>query len=126
MNFLLVDDSIIIRTAIEKTLMEHPNARKFKFFNADNGKVALQVLKSNFIDLIFLDWNMPVMSGEDLINTMRETKAFNHVRIIMATTEGSKSQVIKMAKKGINGYLVKPFDKQGVIKVFDTVSARMH
>ncbi len=126
MNILLVDDSIMPRTIIQNTLREHPDASTFHFFTAENGKAALEVLQNNPIDLIFLDWNMPVMSGEELVHAIRNDKHFNKVRIIMATTEGGKEKVIKMAKRGVHGYLIKPFKHNAITKAFDTVASRMH
>ena len=125
MNILLVDDSMIMRTILQNTLKKHKDADKFTFFTAENGLLALDVLKNNEINIMFLDWNMPIMTGEELVYKMREDKQFNKVRIIMATTEGGKDAVIRMAKKGVNGYLVKPFDHKAVMKAFDTVYARM-
>ena len=125
MNILLVDDSMIMRTILQNTLKKHDDADKFTFFTAENGLLALEVLKANDINIMFLDWNMPVMTGEELVYKMREEKKFNKIRIIMATTEGGKTQVIKMAKKGVNGYLVKPFNHKSVLKAFDTIYARM-
>jgi len=125
MNILIVDDSTIMRTVLKNTILKHADAKKFKFFTAENGLIGLEILKANNINIMFLDWNMPVMTGEELICKMREDKSFNKVRIIMATTEGSKSQVIKMAKKGVNSYLVKPFNNDSIMKAFDTVYSRI-
>jgi two-component system chemotaxis response regulator CheY len=125
MNILIVDDSTIMRTVLKNTVSKHEDAKNFEFFTAENGKVGLEVLQQNKIDIMFLDWNMPVMTGDELVHKMREDKSFNKVRIIMATTEGAKQQVIKMAKKGVNGYLVKPFNHDSVMKAFDAVYARM-
>lgn len=125
MNILLVDDSNIMRTILKNTLSKHGDAAKFNFFMAENGRIAYDIMKDNDINMMFLDWNMPIMTGEELVNKIREEKQFNKVRIIMATTEGAKSQVMKMAKKGVNGYLVKPFNHSAVIKSFDAIYARM-
>ena len=125
MNILIVDDSTIMRTVLKNTLSKHEDASKFTFFTAENGLLGLEVIKANEISIMFLDWNMPVMTGEELVHKLREDKAFNKVRIIMATTEGAKSQVIKMAKKGVNGYLVKPFNHDSVMKAFNAVYARI-
>jgi len=125
MNILIVDDSTIMRTVLKNTISRHADAENFEFFSAENGLIGLEVLKANNINIMFLDWNMPVMTGEELVHKMREDKTLNKVRIIMATTEGARSQVIKMAKKGVNGYLVKPFNHDAVMKAFDAVYARM-
>lgn len=125
MNILLVDDSLVIRTVLQNILKKHPDAVNFTFFLAENGKLALDTLMQNTIDIMFLDWHMPVMTGEELIDTMHEIKKFKKVRIIMATTEGGKKAVIKMARKGVNGYLVKPFNHETVMKSFDTIYSRL-
>jgi len=125
MNILIVDDSTIMRTVLKNTVAKHDDAKNFEFFTAENGKVGLEVLQQNKIDIMFLDWNMPVMTGDELVHKMREDKSLNKVRIIMATTEGSKQQVMKMAKKGVNGYLVKPFNHDSVMKAFDAVYSRI-
>lgn len=125
MNILIVDDSTIMRTILKNTLSKHPDAENFTFFSAENGMEAYNLIKKNTINLIFLDWNMPIMTGEELVNKLREDKEYNKIRIIMATTEGGKTQVMKMAKKGVNGYLVKPFNHESIIKSFDAVASRM-
>lgn len=126
MNILLVDDSPVARMLIQSVISEHENSNEFNFFNAENGQYALEILNNHKIDLMFLDWNMPVMNGDKVVDLVRESHSFDKLRIIMATTEGSKDQVLKMAKKGINGYLVKPFNKESILKSFNTVAARMH
>jgi len=125
MNILLVDDSLIIRSVLENTLKNHPDAGDFSFFSAENGQVAHTLLLQKNIDIMFLDWHMPLMTGEDLVYKLRENKKFNKLRIIMATTEGGKESVMKMAKKGINAYLIKPFDEEVILKTFNTIYARI-
>ena len=125
MKILLVDDSIIVRTILQNTLNDHENAEDFTFLTAGNGRLALDMLRKNEINIMFLDWNMPIMTGEELIDKMREDKRLNKVRIIMATTEDGKDSVVKMAKKGVNGYLIKPFEPEAVMKAFNTVYSRI-
>jgi len=74
---------------------------------------------------VLLDWNMPQMNGEEVVEAIRQNKDWNKTRIIMATTEGSKASVIKMIKKGANGYMVKPFNEEAVFKTLETISSRM-
>ena len=65
MNILIADDSPVSRMLIQNILIEHKDADDFKFFNAENGQVALDILAYNEIDICFIDWHMPVMDGED-------------------------------------------------------------
>jgi two-component system chemotaxis response regulator CheY len=126
MNILIVDDSSSVRLLIQNTLAEHPEAGTFKFFNAENGQVALDILEYNTIDIVFVDWHMPVMDGEALTQIIHQDKRFNKVKIIMESAESDKQKVIKMLKQGINGYLLKPFEKGTITKTFDSVRKKAH
>lgn len=123
MNVLIVDDSSIVRRVLKNSLGKYFG--EATFFEAENGEQALDVMKREDINLMTLDWNMPVMNGEQVVDAVRANSEWNKTRIIMATTEGAKSQVLKMLKKGVNGYLVKPFQEDKVHKMLDTVTARM-
>lgn len=68
---------------------------------------------------------MPNMNGEEVVEAVRANKAYKKTRIIMATTEGSKESVLKMIKKGANGYMVKPFNEEAIFKTLNTITARM-
>ncbi len=126
MNILLVDDSQVARVLIQKVLSEHRHADKFNFFNAENGQYALEMLSQHKIDVMFLDWHMPVMDGEELINLIRESKKYSHIKIIIASAEDSKDKVIQMLKKKVNGYLIKPFEEDGIMKAFDSLFKSTH
>lgn len=126
MNILLVDDSSSVRLLIQNTLSEHPKADTFKFFHAENGQVALDILEYHTIDIIFLDWYMPVMDAEALITIIQANKRLKKIKTIIASAEGDKQKVIKMLKKGVNGYLLKPFEKGAIIKAFDAALNKSH
>jgi two-component system chemotaxis response regulator CheY len=68
---------------------------------------------------------MPEMNGPAVVEAVRAKKEWNKTRIIMATTEGSKSSVLEMIKKGANGYMVKPFQEDAIFKTLNTITARM-
>jgi len=125
MNILIADDSPVSRMLIQNILMEHKDADDFKFFNAENGQVALDILAYNQIDICFIDWHMPVMDGEELIKNIHLDNTLNKVRIIVATAENSKKNVMKIAKLGINAYLVKPFEKDAILARFDAISSKI-
>lgn len=126
MNILLVDDSSTVRLLIQNTLKEHPKAAFFKFFNAENGQVALDILEYHDIDIIFLDWYMPVMDAEALIEIIRKDKRLKHVKTIIASAESDKGKVLQMLKQGVHGYLLKPFKKGAIIKALDAVLNKLH
>ncbi len=60
-----------------------------------------------------------------MVVAIRAKKKWMKTRIIMATTEGSKESVLRMIKKGVNGYMVKPFNEDAIFKTLDTITARM-
>lgn len=125
MKILIVDDSSTIRRVLTNVL-----GRMFtdevQFFEAENGQIALDILNENKdITLIFLDFNMPVMNGDEFLTIVRSDKDFNAVRIIMCTTESQKSTVVSIMKKGVSGYVVKPFTPEVVRKAIQPLVSRL-
>jgi two-component system, chemotaxis family, chemotaxis protein CheY len=128
MNILVVDDSKIVRRVLSNTMQRYfkaPEWPTLNVFEAEDGVLAMKEMQKQPIDIILLDWNMPNMNGEEVVEAVRANKEWNKTRIIMATTEGSKESVLKMIKKGANGYMVKPFNEEAIFKTLDTITARM-
>jgi two-component system, chemotaxis family, chemotaxis protein CheY len=128
MNILVVDDSKIVRRVLNNTMQRYfkaPEWPTLNVFEAEDGVLAMKEMQKQPIDIILLDWNMPNMNGEEVVEAVRANKEWNKTRIIMATTEGSKESVLKMIKKGANGYMVKPFNEEAIFKTLDTITARM-
>ncbi len=128
MNVLIVDDSKIVRRVLTNTMKRYfkePEWSELNLFEAEDGLIAMEQMKKEKIDIMLLDWNMPNMTGEEVVEAVRASKEWNKTRIVMATTEGSKSSVLKMIKKGANGYMVKPFNEEAIFKTMDTITARM-
>jgi two-component system chemotaxis response regulator CheY len=94
------------------------------FLEAENGEIALEQMKISPIDLMMLDWNMPIMNGEQVVDAVRANPEYKNTRIIMATTEGGKNEVLRMIKKGVNGYLVKPFQEPNIVKAIEALRMR--
>lgn len=125
MKILIVDDSSTIRRVLTNVL-SRMFSDNVQFFEAENGQIALNILKDNRdITLIFLDFNMPVMNGEEFLSIVRSDKDLNAVRIIMCTTESQKSTVISIMKKGVSGYVVKPFTPDIVRKAILPLVSRL-
>src|SRR5262245_62070028 len=81
--------------------------------HAGNGREALEQLQQNpDIELMLVDWNMPVMSGLEFIQAVRAQSEFDSVRILMVTTETESVQVTRALNAGANEYLMKPFTKE--------------
>jgi len=128
MNVLIVDDSTIVRRVLTNTMKKYFDLSVYKelnIFEAEDGIIAIEQMKKEKVDIMLLDWNMPNMTGEEVVDVVRANKEWNKTRIIMATTEGSKANVLKMIKKGANGYMVKPFNQDAIFKTLDTITARM-
>lgn len=106
---LVVDDSKAIRQ-IEKKYLEEMG---FFVLEAENGEEALNILKENSdIAIILLDWHMPVMNGYEFLKNMRQRPEYDHIKVMMVTTENQQKSIIDALMAGANEYLMKPFDKE--------------
>lgn len=116
MKILIVDDSMTIRQAISKIVTD----LGYNPEEATNGAEALAKLRTHWrqIQLIILDWNMPVIDGITALTKIKASSDFKHIPVLMATSDGVKEDVIKALKAGAASYLVKPFDKK---KLNDTI-----
>jgi two-component system chemotaxis response regulator CheY len=109
MKALVVDDSRAMRVILKNQL----EGAGFKVVEAGDGKQALDRLKElGAMDLALVDWNMPVMTGYELICAVRAQKSFDGMSIMMVTTESESSQVQKALAAGANEYVMKPFTPQ--------------
>ena len=124
MKFLVVDDFSTMRRIVRNLLKE------LGFTNVDeaeDGVVALQKLKSEQCDFVVSDWNMPNMTGIDLLKSIRADAALKHLPVLMVTAEAKKENIIEAAKSGANGYVVKPFTAatldEKLNKIFKTLAA---
>jgi two-component system, chemotaxis family, chemotaxis protein CheY len=112
MKVLIVDDSTTMRRII-KTQLEGMGVSAI--LEASNGEEALGVLQQNMpVDLIMLDWNMPVMDGLTFLKKVRADATYKPVKIIMCTSESEKTRVVEALKEGANNYIVKPFTPEAV------------
>jgi len=106
-SFLIVDDSSIVRQVIIKTL--GMTALEFnKPLQAQNGQEALELLKENWVDLVFLDINMPVMNGMEFMEQLRANGDLKDLPVIIVSTEGSKERRDRLQELDIKSYLRKP------------------
>ena len=106
MKFLVVDDFSTMRRIVRGLLKE------LGFLNveeAEDGVVALNRLKSEPFDFVVSDWNMPNMTGLELLKAIRADAALAHLPVLMVTAEAKKENIIEAAKSGASGYVVKPF-----------------
>jgi two-component system chemotaxis response regulator CheY len=123
MKFLVVDDFSTMRRIVRNLLKE------LGFTNVDeaeDGLVALQKLKGDSFDFVVSDWNMPNMTGIDLLKAIRADAALKHLPVLMVTAEAKKENIIEAAQAGASGYVVKPFTAatldEKLNKIFNTMN----
>jgi len=108
MKFLIVDDFSTMRRIVRGLLKEigYNNAEE-----AEDGSVALNMLKNGKFDFVVSDINMPVMNGFELLAAVKADDALKHLPVLMVTAEARKEDIVRAAKDGAAGYIVKPFTK---------------
>ncbi len=119
-NILLVDDSRTIRSVIKKTI-QIASIPVGEFYEAENGQVALDAMKENWIDLVFADINMPVMTGIEMVDKMAEDNMLDKTPVIIVSTEGSQTRIDHLFKKGVKAFLRKPVTPETVRNVVKEV-----
>jgi len=109
---LVVDDSRATRMILAKTLSESG----FEVLTAGNGQEALAVMEREgpSVEVILVDWNMPVMTGLEFVQSLRAQPAFAAARIVMVTTETEIEQMERALVAGANEYIMKPFTRDMV------------
>lgn len=106
MRALIVDDSRSMRMILGRFL----KARGFEVCEAGHGQEAIARLNQGEpVDLILIDWNMPVMSGYELVRAVRANALLGSIRIMMVTTENSLTNVEQALAAGADEYVMKPF-----------------
>ena len=105
-TILVVDDSRIMRNIVKNTFTELKIP--CEYLEAENGKKALQLLETNKVSLVFLDWNMPEMDGMEFLKKVRSMPDYKDLPIIMVTSESAKYNVVEALQNGATDYIVKP------------------
>lgn len=126
LRILIVDDSPIIRSVIEKNI-RMAELPVVECLHASNGQEALDQLNGQWVDLAFVDINMPVMNGVELIEKMKADPILKTIPVVVASTEGSETRIEALRELGIAGYLRKPFTpeqfKETIIRVLELKDA---
>jgi two-component system chemotaxis response regulator CheY len=110
-NVLIVDDSAVLRRAIRKVVMLAGVAED-RIREAGNGREALDVLESTWIDLVLLDLNMPVMNGEEFARELAKRPALKDVLVVVVSTEVNQDRLKRMHDLGVVDNLRKPFEPE--------------
>lgn len=119
LRVLVVDDSTNLRQVIIRYLQM--GFKDMLFFEAENGDVAEAILQEGevldeHIDIVFLDWMMPKVSGFEFLKRIRDTEAFkSHPDVVMLTAETYSAQINACMKYGVSTYIMKPFTAEELI-----------
>jgi two-component system, chemotaxis family, chemotaxis protein CheY len=109
---LIVDDSVSARRFIRRVL---ENLGIEKFYEAENGRAATEILAATLVDLVVTDYNMPEMDGQALIEYIRTQSWQSTVPVLMVTSEADKGRLAAVEEAGVSGICDKPFEP-GIVK----------
>jgi two-component system chemotaxis response regulator CheY len=110
-NILVVDDSAVMRKMVIKTLRLIRGLPLGEIYEAANGQEGLKRLQEQWIDLALVDINMPVMTGEEMIQQLRQNPETKDLAVIVVSTEGSESRIEMLQRHGA-GFVHKPFSPE--------------
>lgn len=120
MRVLVVDDFSTMRKIVKNIL------RQLGFNNiveADDGSTAWEVLNKDNIDFIVSDWNMPIMSGIDLLRKVRASEEYADIPFLMVTAEAQQENIIEAVQAKVSNYIVKPFTPETMGQKIDKIFA---
>ncbi|MBF0508007.1 MAG: response regulator [Deltaproteobacteria bacterium] len=108
-RILVVEDFPTMRRIIKNTLRQlgYDNIKE-----VEDGSLGLAALKEEPFDLVISDWNMPKMTGLELLQKMKTDEELKHIPFLMITAEGQKENILTAARSGVTNYIVKPFTPQ--------------
>jgi two-component system chemotaxis response regulator CheY len=122
MKILIVDDFPTMRRIIKNLL----NDLGFNnIIEADDGTTALPMLQTGSFDYLITDWNMPKMSGIDLLRAVRADSKLSTIPVLLVTAEAKREQIIEAAQAGVNGYIIKPFTAETLKEKLDKTLERL-
>ena len=119
MKILVVDDMVTMRRIVKNIL------KQLGFANveeAENGQEALQKLQTDRYGFVVSDWNMPVMTGIDMLRAIRADEKLKTTPVLMVTAEAQQSNLVEAVQAGVSNYIVKPFTaetlQEKIAKIF--------
>lgn len=122
MKILVVDDFSTMRRIVKNQLRELGFS---DMEEAEDGGAAFQLLQSKRFDFVVTDWNMPGVTGLELLKKIRADEKLKSLPVLMVTAEAKREQIVEAAQSGVNGYVVKPFNAvtlQGKIeRIFERI-----
>ncbi len=122
-QILVVDDMMTMRKLITKSFADLGYSN---FVEASDGEQAWEILKSTpTISLVVSDWNMPKMTGIELLKKVREDKDIKTKPFILITTEAEMGQLVNAIQLGVSGYILKPFTSDLIRENLATVFSKI-
>lgn len=121
-TILVVDDSNIVRKVFLKTL-GLTSVEVNKVIEAENGKRGLDLMKDEWVDIVFLDINMPVMNGVEFLERLRQDPVHKDTPVVIVSTEGSQERIKHLEALGIKAYLRKPVTPESLADTIQNVLA---
>ena len=125
MKILVVDDFSTMRRIVRNLLVDL-GFKTTMIKEGDDGNNALAMLRSMPFDLVVTDWNMPNMTGIDLLRSIREEERIKAMPVLMVTAENNRAQIVAAAEAGVNGFVVKPFSaatlEEKIVRIFERLA----
>lgn len=121
-KILIVDDFSTMRRIVKNLLND------LGFCNtaeAEDGASALVQLRTGGFKFVVTDWNMPGMTGIDLLRTIRSDPGLSKLPVLMVTAEAAREQIVAAAQAGVNGYIIKPFNAQTLQEKLNRIFERL-
>ena len=118
MKILTVDDFSTMRRIIRNMLRQLGYSN---ILEAEDGAEALTLLQREKVDFVISDWNMPNMSGLDLLKAIRADENLKPLPVLLVTAEALKENVVEALKAGVNNYVVKPFTAETLKEKIDAI-----
>jgi two-component system chemotaxis response regulator CheY len=110
-HLMIVDDSAAMRAFIVRVI-ELSGLEVAVCMQASNGQEALDLLRSNWVDIVLTDVNMPVMNGEQFVTCMEADELLRTIPVLVVSTDGSENRVQRMMSLGAKAYVKKPFSPE--------------
>lgn len=122
LKILVVDDFPTMRRIV-KTLLKQNGFSDMQ--EAEDGAQALQMLEAGNFEMVVSDWNMPNMTGLELLKAVRASAKLKHLPFLMVTAEAEKENIIEAVKAGVSNYVVKPFTAQTLKEKLQKIDANL-
>lgn len=115
---LIVEDSLVMRSVLKKVL-KMAGMDVSRYFEAANGKDALEILNKEWIDVIFTDMHMPVMDGLEFLGELNRDDLLKRIPVILVTTEGRPEIIRKAVALGAAAHIRKPFQPETIRRILE-------